>query len=181
MKWLEDEWVTNPKSVEEVMLCLNGRIMDPSIAFYDGSKYARKIEANLIRRTVRELRSVDMVPKYTHALALSVRLGNKDTDLQSAWHKNIDDLRVLYHASPIGTQNQRNLLIGVAQNKSLVKAMRTATVNEEFKRHSIEPTWLAVFSADALPSSLRIVKRLKKYLKDRTIRALDSFYGLAQS
>jgi hypothetical protein len=178
MKLSEDEWVKNPKTVDQVIQCLNGIYLHPSIAFYEGSKFCRQIGADLIRAAIKNLKDSGQCPRYTLALINSIDVAASDEAVQEQWRRNIDDLRILYHASPVGMKREKDLLISVSRNKSLIKAMVSALDAEKgVDDRAIEPTWLAVMCAEGSPESLAKVELLKPYLNPRMAKALDAFQG----
>jgi len=52
----------NPSTAKQVVDCLTWKRWHPSIAFYQGSKVCRRIEADLIRRTIALLRKRRALP-----------------------------------------------------------------------------------------------------------------------
>lgn len=180
MEFIEEEYVKKPKTIEDVVRCLNGNVMDPSIAFYEGSKFCRKITAELIRSTITSLSEKHDAPRYTLALIYSITTEVADEELQENWRRNIDDLRVLYGTSPNGTTKQAEKLISVGRNTQLVRGMCKALKTEiEIDRRAIEPTWLAVLYAEGSEQSVAEFKRIVNLLKPETIKYLEKYRGKA--
>lgn len=182
MELVEDEFVKKPKTIEDVIRCLNGIVMDPSIAFYEGSKFCRSITAELIKSTISALSEKLGVPRYTLALVYSIDTEKSDEELQENWRRNIEDLRVLYGTSPKGTARQAEKLISVGRNTQLVRGMCKALKSEiEIDRRAIEPTWLAVLYAEGSEQSVAEFKRIANFLKPETIAYLERYSGKANA
>lgn len=182
MELVEEEFVKKPKTIEDVIRCLNGVVMDPSIAFYEGSKFCRNISAELIKSTINSLSEKLDVPRYTLALMYSIDAEESDEELQENWRSNIDDLRVLYGTSPKGTARQAEKLINVGRNTRLVRGMCKALKSEiEIDRRAIEPTWLAVLYAEGSEQSVAEFKRIVNFLKPETVAYLERYSGKANA
>jgi len=103
-------------------------------------------------------------------------MADADDTLEREWREAIDHLRVLADASPIGTSRQRGLLVGVARNKRLVRAMRSPLKTEP----EIDPTWMAVLIAEGSPASSATVRRYRRtYLPKyaELLQKLETFRG----
>lgn len=113
------------------------------------------------------------------ALVAAVDLAAPDDTLAADWRAAIDGLRILFHASPTGTRRERELLLSVARNAPLVRALRAAVAAAD----RVDPTWLAVFAAEGSPESAALVERQRPRLAsdDRLLRALDSFRGALEA
>jgi hypothetical protein len=165
-----------PATSELVIDCLVWKGWNPGIAFYEGSRVCRRLDAKLIRETVAELRGLQALSRDVHALVEAVDLRVGDDELCKDWRDAIDGLRVLFHASPIGTARERNLLLNVARNPRVVSAMQVALKSE----HRVDPTWMAVLIAEGSTKSQSIVDRFRKDYATRNpklLRALELFSG----
>jgi hypothetical protein len=144
-----------PKTPAQVCDRLISKGWNTSIAFYEGAKYCRNLNASLIRDSLQSLRGHPSAGKDVRALVEAVRAEAQDEVVQASWRAAIDALRALYHTSPIGTQRERDKLITIARDKALVMAMVAAASTEQ----KIDPSWLAVFSAEGSPEALALVER----------------------
>jgi hypothetical protein len=167
----------NPATPEEVIDCLIWKRWHPAIAFYNGSKACRRIGSDLIQRTVAALRKRRALPAEVRVLVATIDQAGSNEAIERSWRDAIDALRILHHASPIGTHRERRLLIEVAGNRQFVAGMRLACKDSR----DIPPTWLAVLIAEGSPESAAIVKKARRlYETDpRWLRALDAFRGAA--
>ncbi len=167
------------KTPEQVRDLLIRKEWDPSTVFYDGAKDCRTIDAALIRDSQPLLRSHPAGGKDVRALVEAVSTAEPDEVVEAAWRAAIDALRALQRTSPKGTPRERKLLLGIARHRTVVRAMIVAAASEP----DLDPSWLAVLSAEGSPESLALVRRhaagLAKYPDlDAAIR---SFEGALQS
>jgi hypothetical protein len=130
-----------PATPTQVIACLICKRWHPSIAFYNGSKACRRIGADLIRQTIAALRTRRSLPVEVRVLVETIDVTADDHECERTWRNAIDALRVLYHASAIGTGREKSLLLDVARNRRLVAGMRLAS---RFSK-DIPHNWLAVF------------------------------------
>jgi hypothetical protein len=164
-----------PATPTQVIACLICKRWHPSIAFYNGSKACRRIGADLIRQTIGALRTRRSLPVEVRVLVETIDVTADDHECERTWRNAIDALRVLYHASAIGTGREKSLLLEVARNRRLVAGMRLAS---RFSK-DIPPNWLAVFAAEGSADSKAIVvKARRRYATDRRLLgAIDGFSG----
>jgi hypothetical protein len=161
---------------KQVIDCLVWEGWDPRIAFYEGSRACRRLDAKLIRETVAELRGHQILPRDVHVLVEAVDIRVGDDELSNDWRNAIDGVRVLFHASPKGTARERHLLLDVARNPRVVAAMQVALQSA----HNVDPTWMAVSIAEGSAKSRSIVDRFRKDYATRypeLLRALELFSG----
>ncbi|MFT3768194.1 MAG: hypothetical protein QM820_22310 [Minicystis sp.] len=126
----------------------NGRGAAPP-CYFDGAKLCRNIPAPIIRESLALMRERRGATLEVRALAGAVREDEGDVVLVADWRSAIDGLRVLYHASPVGTKRQREMLLEVARNARLVAAMAAALRRGD----DLHPTWAAVLVAEGLAES----------------------------
>jgi hypothetical protein len=153
---------------------------EPSVAFYEGSRECRRLDAQLIRGVVAALRKRRALPLDARALVEAVDPAVADDELKRDWQAAIDGLRVLYHASPKGTSRQRELLLDVARNRKLVAAMRVASTVAS----DLDPTWMAVLIAEGSPKSRAVAARFRKRYAKRYpewLPPLELFRGALDS
>jgi hypothetical protein len=165
-----------PTTSQQVIECLSWKGWDARIAFYEGSRICRRLDAKLIRETVAELRKRRSLSRDVSALVEAVDPRLPDHDLKNDWQNAIDALRTLFRASPKGTSRERNLLLDVARNGKVVSGMQAAAKSAK----DIDPTWMAVFTAEGSPTSRSIADRFRKDYAKRhpgLLRALDAFTG----
>ncbi len=170
-----DSLPRNPATPKQVVDCLIWKRWHHSVAFYQGSKACRRIEAALIRQTIALLRKRSVLPEEVRVLVATIDLVADNDAIERTWRDAIDALRVLHHASPIGTPREKNLLLEVARNRRLVAGMRVASKSSR----DIAPNWLAVFTAEGSPESTAIVDKARRRdsRDQRWLRALDGFRG----
>jgi hypothetical protein len=106
-----------PATPNQVIASLIWKRWDPSIAFYNGSKACRRIGADLIRRTIAVLRKRRTLPDEVRVLVTATDLAADDDETERTWREAIDGLRVLFHASAIGTPREKGLLRELARNR----------------------------------------------------------------
>ena len=154
-----------PRTADEVLRCLIWEGWHPSCSFVEGSRHCETIKAPLIRQAIRKLRAKRGLYRYHQALGLAIRLSGTDATVESDWRTALKLLRILEHASPIGTPRQRLLLLEVARNGRVVQAMRRALKTERrIRRRSIEPTWIAVLYAEGSAASVAVADRFNAHL-----------------
>jgi hypothetical protein len=122
------------------------------------------------------LRKRRKLPKEVRALVEAVELGDADDALRRDWQQAIDGIRVLYHASPVGTARQRNQLLEVARNRKLVGALRVAATAAS----RLDPTRMAVLIAEGSPQSDAVVAELSASYVEKyseLLRKLELFRG----
>jgi len=166
-----------PTTPTQVLQCLIWPGWHPGIAFYQGARKCRHLKAEAIRGTLALLRTQAHLPKEVRALVEAVAPDDEDEHLERDWCDAIDGLRILYHASPTGTERERELLLSVARNKRLVAGMRRALPAEP----KVAPTWMAVLLADGSVESRAVTDRfLHAYTKyPELLEALKGFRGAA--
>jgi hypothetical protein len=165
-----------PVTPKEVIERLIWKGWNAEIAFYEGSRVCRRLDAELIRGAVVALRKRRALSIDIRALIAAVEPSDPDEVLRRDWQDAIDGLRVLFHASPAGTSRQRQLLLGVARNRKLIAAMRVASMPAQ----SIDPTWMAVLIAEGSPESNAVVAKFTAtYAKNYPdlLRKLELFRG----
>jgi hypothetical protein len=117
--------------------------------YFVGAKLCRNIPAPIIRESLALMRERHGATIEVRALAGAVREDEGDEVVVADWRSAIDGLRVLYHASPLGTKRQRDLLLEVAGNARLVAAMAAALKRGD----ELYPTWAAVLVAEGSAES----------------------------
>jgi hypothetical protein len=135
-------------------------------SYFAGMKVCRNIKASLIRESLEEMRRMRDPTEEVRALAKAVRETTDDAILMEDWRGAVDGLRVLYHASPVGTGRQRAQLLGVAANRRLVAAMRD-TIDEGGR---LFPTWAAVLIAEGSRASATTIRRYVRSDRDEHSR-----------
>lgn len=171
-----DQLPKRPTTSKQVIDCLSWNGWDPRIAFYEGSRVCRRLDAKLIRETVAELRKRRALPRDVNALVEAVDPRVADQELKNDWQNAIDALRTLFRASPKGTSRERSLLLDVARNGKVVSGMQAAAKSAR----DIDPTWIAVFIAEGSPKSRSIADRFRKDYATRhpeLLRVLEAFTG----
>lgn len=113
-----------PVTPRQAIDCLIRKGWDPGIVFFEGSRMCRRLDAQLIRDVVAELRKVRSPPRDVRALTEAVDPHDRDDELMRNWQTAIDGLRVLFHASPIGTPRERRL--GEAYLEHCVERLRVS-------------------------------------------------------
>ncbi len=168
-----------PKTPEQIVGLLTREGWHPAVVFNEGAKDCRNAGANLIRDAVALLRR--QLPEGLEVRALVEVVGTEDSDdaLEEAWRTAVDALRALYRTSPVGTRREREILVGIARNDKLVKAMVAAASSQQ----QVAPSWLAVFNAHGSPNSAALVKGQAPRLSEhpRLAAAISSFEGALQS
>lgn len=144
-----------PKTPEQVRDCLIWDGWNPSVAFYEGARDCRNLSASLIRDSLRLLRDQTAAGKDVRALVEAVSVEAVEGAIQESWKVAIDAFRSLFHTSPTGTQRERDRLISIARDEQLVIAMLVAASTET----TVDPSWLAVFSAHGSLEASAIIKR----------------------
>lgn len=144
-----------PKTPQQVLDCFFREGWDAACVFYDCSRDCRDIGADLIRRSLPLLREHTGFGKELRTLVGAVDENQRDDVVEEGWKSAIDALRALQRTSPFDTQRGRVRLLGIARNSILVEAMLHAAESEDH----VDPSWLAVFSAEGSPNALGIVER----------------------
>lgn len=123
-------------------------------SYFEGAKLCRNVPAPLLRESLALMRARRGATLEVRALAGAVREDAGDEAVVADWRAAIDGLRALYHASPVGTKRQRELLLDVARNARLVAAMAAALQRGD----ELPPTWAAVLVAEGSAESAAAIR-----------------------
>ncbi len=160
----------NPQQVRE-LLVREG--WNASVIFYEYSRKCRDIGADLIRRSLPLLRKEAQFGQELRVLVGVIDADQPDEVVEGCWTSSIDALRSLYRTSPIGTEREREVLLGIARNPMVVKAMIGAVQSEP----DADPSWLAVLSAEGSPAALAIVERSRVGMTEKHPRLASALLG----
>lgn len=163
-----------PRRPEQVRDLLIREGWNQSVAFYHMAKDGRNLKAALIRGALPLLRDHPEAGKDVRTLVHAVTPEEPDEVVEAQWRSTFDALRALFRTSPIGSQRERETLLSIARDKNIVRAMVAAAVAEP----KIDPSWIAVLSAEGSKESSAIVQReLAKLSRPALVAALRSFEG----
>ena len=165
-----------PTTPSEFIQCLICPGWHPVVVFDSGSRYCSNLKPELIRESIVALRKHPDLSRYTHALTRIIRISSSDEELKHEWQQNLRHLRALTYTSAWGTDQQREKLIEISQNKQVVKAMRYALRKEnKIKKESIEGNWIAVLIADGSKASIKEANRFIRLLDPETQEWLKGY------
>ncbi len=167
-----------PRTPEQVRGVLTRKRWDPSVVFYEGSRDCRKLDAELIRRSLPLLGKTRWAGKDVRALVAAVEGLGDDEAIVATWGRAIDALRTLYGTSPIGTDREREKLIAIARDEVVVRAMHVAVAEVK----EADPSWTAVFSAHGSRKSKAIVReQMRGDVHPKLVEAIASFANAASA
>ena len=115
MKRTDEPFTGKPSTVDEFMRCLIWPGWDPWVAFDQGSRKCLNLGPVLIRDSIRNLRKMKNLSRYTYALCKIVRLSQPDDVIKQEWRTNLRLLRALLYTPAVGTDLQKVKLLEIAR------------------------------------------------------------------